>query len=257
MFVITVFVFLTTVPTFASSMTQEEIDAINAQKQLEAEQEIARVKAAAEETAQNELDAAAKTAEAFAEDVERRRDAYEDWVDDQRVLAGLEPIYEDDNEIAVQDEEISYTVQNNNTDVVSEVNPIVIEETVENINVSSNGQLSLGEYDLFCRIIEAEAPNEGLQGKIMVANVILNRVASPEFPNTITSVINAPGQFSPVRSGKINRVNVTEETKLAVNKALEGENYIGMAMYFKSAHRGNTFRGRNYIATSGGNNFFI
>lgn len=249
-FFATIFVMLKSIPAFAGIMSQEEIDQINMLRQIEAENEIARVKEAAEQKSQNELDAARKTADAFAEDVQRRRDAYEDWVDDQRVLAGLEPIY-DDNKT---------DLTNENADVVTNTDESVVEDQLPDIEECANDTPDIiipEEFDLFCRIVEAEAPSEGLKGKIMVANVILNRVASPYFPNTVSGVIMAPGQFSPVRSGKINRVVVTEETKIAVQNALNGESYAGAAMFFRSARRGSTFLGKNCIATSGGNNFYL
>ena len=49
-------------------------------------------------------------------------------------------------------------------------------------------------------------------GKRLVCDVILNRVDSADFPNTITEVINQDGQFSVVSNGSINRVSVSDET---------------------------------------------
>lgn len=60
------------------------------------------------------------------------------------------------------------------------------------------------DLDVLSRIIEAEAGGEPYQGKIAVGQVILNRVVSTEFPNSIKSVVYQSGQFSPVMNGSIN-----------------------------------------------------
>ena len=69
--------------------------------------------------------------------------------------------------------------------------------------------ISEEEKDLFARLVEAEAKGESYEGKVAVATVVLNRVDSPEFPNSITGVINeVVGKayaFSPVQNGEINK----------------------------------------------------
>ena len=59
------------------------------------------------------------------------------------------------------------------------------EETVEPAITLSNE-----EKDLFARLVEAEAKGESYEGKVAVATVVLNRLESPEFPDTVTNVIN-------------------------------------------------------------------
>ena len=66
----------------------------------------------------------------------------------------------------------------------------------------------------------------------MVANVILNRVESGSFPNTITKVVYQKHQFSPVSNGSINTVKVTRQTIDCVDRALQGEDYSQGALYF-------------------------
>lgn len=88
------------------------------------------------------------------------------------------------------------------------------------------------DYDTLCRIVEAEASGEDMVGKIMVANVILNRVAHEKFPDSVYEVVYAKGQFSPVSNGRINRVTPSGETKEAVERALSGEDYSNGALYF-------------------------
>lgn len=72
------------------------------------------------------------------------------------------------------------------------------------------------EQELFERVVEAEAGNQDLHGKRLVASVILNRVDNVNFPNTIKEVLTAPRQFSTVSKGVVNRITVSDETKIAV-----------------------------------------
>ena len=60
------------------------------------------------------------------------------------------------------------------------------------------------------RIIYAESGNQSLDGKIAVGNVVLNRVASPRFPNTVYEVIFQRNQFTPAMTGSINRTPSAE-----------------------------------------------
>lgn len=72
------------------------------------------------------------------------------------------------------------------------------------------------EMELLERVVEAEAGNQGLMGKRLVAAVIYNRVESEKFPNTIYEVLVAPHQFGTVWNGAVDKANVTEETRTAV-----------------------------------------
>lgn len=94
------------------------------------------------------------------------------------------------------------------------------------------------DYKNLLQIVEAEAGGEDMRGKILVANVILNRVDSKDFPNNVTDVIYQKRaghvQFSPVGDGRINKVNPQAETKEAVRRALVGEDYSRGALYFSA-----------------------
>ena len=86
------------------------------------------------------------------------------------------------------------------------------------------------------KIVEAEAGGEDLQGRIMVANVIFNRMKSPEFPDTVYDIVwektAGTPQFSPTADGRIHTVTVSEETREAVNRAIDGEDYSEGALFF-------------------------
>ena len=80
--------------------------------------------------------------------------------------------------------------------------------------------------------MEAEAGICDDRGKILVANVVMNRVKSEEFPDTVREVVYQPSQFSPVSNGTIDSCQVTEETVESVDRALSGEDYSRGALYF-------------------------
>ncbi|WP_096199885.1 cell wall hydrolase [Bacillus sp. FJAT-45350] len=81
--------------------------------------------------------------------------------------------------------------------------------------------LSEKEIDLVARIVRAEAQTEPFEGKVAVANVVLNRVESDQFPDTVEEVIYQPRQFQPVANGQVNRP-ADEESIEAVEAALTG-----------------------------------
>ncbi|WP_300412551.1 cell wall hydrolase [uncultured Oscillibacter sp.] len=84
------------------------------------------------------------------------------------------------------------------------------------------------------RIIHAESGGEALEGQIAVGNVVLNRVASGDFPDSVPEVIfdDQHGvQFEPVANGTV--LNEPTELSLeAARRALAGENTVGDALYF-------------------------
>ena len=87
------------------------------------------------------------------------------------------------------------------------------------------------EIDLLARLVRAEAQTEPLEGKIAVACVVLNRVESAQFPNTIKEVIYAPGQFQPVQNGEINKP-ADEESIQAVQAALTEKRQLAPGALF-------------------------
>ena len=95
---------------------------------------------------------------------------------------------------------------------------------------------SESDYNVLLRIVQAEAGNCDIEGRVMVANVILNRVEDDAFPNTITKVVYQKHQFSPVSNGSIKRCRVTAETVEAVGRALSGEDLTDGALYFMNRH---------------------
>lgn len=92
-----------------------------------------------------------------------------------------------------------------------------------------------GEAYLLAAIIQCEAESEPYEGKLAVGSVIMNRVKSSRFPNTITGVIYQKKQFSPVASGRLAyrlEAGVNDECIRAANEILNGTNTID-ALFFR------------------------
>lgn len=122
------------------------------------------------------------------------------------------------------------------------------------------------EIEVLERIVEAEAGGEDEEGKLLVANVVLNRVNSDDFPDTISEVVfqcsNGVTQFSPVRNGRYESVVVSEETQKAVGRALQGEDVSEGALYFAARKYANQKSMRwfdeklSFLFKHGGHEFF-
>lgn len=94
---------------------------------------------------------------------------------------------------------------------------------------------------LVATVVAMEALGESYEGKLAVANVIVNRLLSGYWGDTIEDVIYAPGQFSGANSGRVEKFKskVTESCKKAAVEALAGNNNIGDYMYFLMKNRAN------------------
>lgn len=82
------------------------------------------------------------------------------------------------------------------------------------------------------RIVMAEAEGEPYEGKVAVANVVLNRLRSANFPKTIKDVIYQRYQFSPVNNGRFDRVQPNAESVQAVSEALSGHKEVPDNTYY-------------------------
>lgn len=86
------------------------------------------------------------------------------------------------------------------------------------------------EY-LLAQIIYAEAKGEPYEGMVAVANVVLNRVESNNFPGTIKNVVYQKGQFQPVSNGSINN-HPSDEAIRAAKEAMKYRNMSKDILYF-------------------------
>lgn len=92
-------------------------------------------------------------------------------------------------------------------------------------------QLTDEEMDLLARLVTAEARGESYSGQVAVAAVVLNRMDSSLFPDTLSGVVYEPWQFQPVDDGSINRP-ATDEARRAVRDALRGMDPSRGALFF-------------------------
>jgi N-acetylmuramoyl-L-alanine amidase len=112
------------------------------------------------------------------------------------------------------------------------------------------------EKDLLARLVEAEAKGEPYAGKVAVATVILNRVDSNLFPNSVNGVIYESGQFTPVSNGQINQA-ASAASKLAVNEALAFRGQGSGSLYFYNPSKTtNTWLRSKAVTTRIGNHVF-
>ena len=118
------------------------------------------------------------------------------------------------------------------------------------------------EYQVLLKIVEAEAGDEDLKGKMLVANVVLNRMEIGFGGTTISAVVFDEGQFEPVSNGRFFRVTPSEETIEAVERVLMGEDESKGALYFmareQASKKGIRWFDNNlkFLFKHGGHEFF-
>ncbi len=93
------------------------------------------------------------------------------------------------------------------------------------------------ELKLLAALIQCEAGNQPYEGRVAVGAVVLNRVKSGAYPNTIYDVIYASGQFTPALNGTVARVynsgKIYDMNYQAAQAALNGETTVGTALHFR------------------------
>lgn len=117
------------------------------------------------------------------------------------------------------------------------------EETTSTIPQASCGY-SKAEINQLEKICWAEAQGEDHEGKVAVIAVILNRIKSEGFPNSVAGVIFKPGAFAPVSNGQFYRAKPNEETRKAVMAAINGCDPTNGCTYFYNASK---VRPGNYV----------
>ncbi|KZE51488.1 cell wall hydrolase [Brevibacillus parabrevis] len=94
-----------------------------------------------------------------------------------------------------------------------------------------NVKISDRDMELLARLVYAEGRGEPYEGQVAIAAVVLNRVASSQFPNTVREVIFAPNAFSPVQNGKLSS-RTNESVRKAVADAVNGKDPTNGSLYF-------------------------
>lgn len=162
----------------------------------------------------------------------------------QQILEQSVPVSDDTNwllGLAMNDEEYNNVLLSiHDNELLKEE---MEEKSIESFSVEDDNESKLlsvtdDEVTMLEKIVEAEAAGEDMVGKILVVNVILNRIEDDEFPDTIKDVIfqkvGDDYQFSPIADKRYWKVKVSKQTKEAVKRALSGEDYSQGALYFMS-----------------------
>ncbi len=116
-----------------------------------------------------------------------------------------------------------------------EVAEVVAEDQPDMFSVPQP-QYSESDLMLLAKVIYAEAGSDFLsdEWKMCVGEVVLNRVASPEFPNTITDVVYQPGQYHGARSGYIASLIPSERCINVAKRLLNGERIMEPSVVFQA-----------------------
>lgn len=122
------------------------------------------------------------------------------------------------------------------------------------ISKTTRGETSASTDDetLLACLIQCESGN--YEGMLAVANVIINRMNSRKYPNSISGVIYAAGQFSPVSSGKLETrlsKGPSSTARQAAADALAGTNNIGSFLHFRSSKSADLTRYSSYTIVAG------
>ena len=200
--------------------TAEEAAQLEAEAQAKAAEEAARLeaeaqaKAAAEEAARLEAEAQAKAAEEAAR-LEAEAQAKAAAEEAARLEAEAQAkAAEEAARLAAEAQQAALAAQ-----------------------AAQTAAVSAEELKLLANIIYCEAGSESYVGKVAVGNVIMNRVKSASQPNTITEVVYAKGQFSPVRNGSLQRALSSDKADAACYQAaieaLAGAQPVGGKLFFR------------------------
>lgn len=96
---------------------------------------------------------------------------------------------------------------------------------------------SASELDILAALIQCEAGGEPYEGQIAVGAVVMNRVRCGGYPNNITDVIYASGQFVPASKGRMESLILNKNIKAscvqAANEVINGACNVGDALHFR------------------------
>lgn len=102
--------------------------------------------------------------------------------------------------------------------------------------------VAASEQELLAALIYCEAGNQPYEGQVAVGAVVMNRVKSGVYPNTITDVIYQSGQFGPAMTGWLDSVlasgSYSDTARQAAADAIAGSNPVGDCLYFGNGNWG-------------------
>ena len=209
---------------------QDETAALQAEASEAAQNEIEEVQAAAEEAARIEAEAQAKAAAEEAVRIEAEAQAKAAAEEAARLEAEAQ---------AKAAEEAAQLEAEAQAKAAEEAARLAAEaqQAALAAQAAQTAAISAEELKLLANIIYCEAGSESYVGKVAVGNVIMNRVKSASQPNTITEVVYAKGQFSPVRNGSLQRALSSDKADAACYQAaieaLAGAQPVGGKLFFR------------------------
>jgi len=211
----------------ASEAAQNEIEEVQTAEEAARIEAEAQAKAAAEEAAQLEAEAQAKAAAEEAAQLEAEAQA----------KAAEEAARLEAEAQAKAAEEAARLEAEAQAKAAAEEAARLEAEAQQAALAAQTAAISAEELKLLANIIYCEAGSESYVGKVAVGNVIMNRVKSASQPNTITEVVYAKGQFSPVRNGSLQRALSSDKADAACYQAaieaLAGAQPVGGKLFFR------------------------
>ena len=176
------------------------------------------------------LGAAKKQLAAAQAEIERQK-AYEAELEKQKAAEDAKRM----EEIKRQEEEMRQQKANAKKEQAAGEGASNVGNSGGGASSGGSPQSSGSDSAMLAAIIQCEAGGESYEGKLAVGSVVLNRVSSSHFPNTIAGVIYQGGQFSPVASGRFASVlaaGANASCRQAAGEVLNGNITIG-ALYFR------------------------
>ena len=141
------------------------------------------------------------------------------------------------------DEAMSSCTQNANTltgaavpEQEKEFEEVYIEGMVPVYGREGIDYISLDDFELMGKTVFAEAKTEAFEGQVAVAEVILNRVESENFPDTVEEVIKQDGAFSTWGNGSVEAAPLDDECLEAVQDAVNERIFPDSVVYFREGH---------------------
>ena len=161
------------------------------------------------------------------------------------------------------DFQYSFSTQTYSDPVIADVSPIPAIEHEDDAatdaciedHIVSYGLSADDEY-LLAKIAMAEAEDQSTEGKALVMLVVLNRVHSGSFPDSISDVIFADGQFSPVDDGRYDAVDPDADCWKALELIKSGWDESQGALYFESESKSEWHRKNLQYLFQNGNHYF-
>lgn len=108
---------------------------------------------------------------------------------------------------------------------------VTLSNTSSSSSASSSATIISADHRLLSKLVYAEARGESYKGQVAVAAVVLNRVRSSSFPNTISGVVYQSGAFSCVSNGSINNTPNSTAIRAALD-AMNGWDPTGGCLYY-------------------------